>query len=185
MPAFLITFGAPIALCYLEGLNYQEAAVRLGLSEGTVRGRLARVRERLRRGLVRRGAAVSATLIVAGEGSQAQPALHAALIRSTLGIASGFITGNTAATLARGVIRSMFLRRLKAAAVLLAVGIGASSLALHLLAAGKDNEGQRTSDRKAVPEQKQAEKPEPVKAKATYLLSGSVRVKGTGQNGIK
>ncbi len=152
---------APIALCYLEGLDYQGAAVRLGLSEAVVRGRLARARERLRRGLVRRGVAVSATLMLADEGSQAQPAVSASLIRSTMGVASGFITGNTAATLARGVIRSMFLRRLKIATVLLTLGIGTSYWALHLLAAGQDNKGQRVSAPKAVPEQKQVEKQEP------------------------
>ena len=72
-------------------------------------------RAAMRRGLVRRGAAVSTTLMLAGEGSQAQPAVPASLVRSTLGIAAGFITGDTAATLARGVTRAMFLRRLRAA----------------------------------------------------------------------
>ncbi len=172
---------APIALCYLEGLDYQEAGIRLGLSEGAVRGRLARARERLRRGLVRRGEAVSATLMLAGEGSQAQPAVPVALFRSTMGVASGFITGNMAATLARGVIRSMFLRRLKIAMALLTLGIGTSYLALHLLAAGQDNKGQRITAPKAVPNQKQPERQEAGKAKAIYRLTGSVRVEGTGQ----
>ena len=167
---------APITLCYLEGLDYREAAVRLGLSEGAVRGRLARAGERLRRGLVRRGAAVSATLMLAGEASQAQPAVPASLVRSTLGIASGFITGKAASTLARGVIRSMFLRRLKTAMVLLTLGVGSGFWALHILAAGQDSKEQRISGPQAVPDQKLAEKP-----KATYRLTGSVRVEGTGQ----
>ena len=36
---------SPIVLCYLEGLSYEEAALRLGVSEATLRGRLARGRE--------------------------------------------------------------------------------------------------------------------------------------------
>ena len=49
-----------IALCYLEGMSCRDAAVRLGVSEGVLRGRLARVRERLRQQLVRRGIAIPA-----------------------------------------------------------------------------------------------------------------------------
>jgi RNA polymerase sigma factor (sigma-70 family) len=44
-----------LVLCDLAGLSYTEAADRLGLSHATVRGRLARARERLRRRLQRRG----------------------------------------------------------------------------------------------------------------------------------
>ena len=37
--------GAAATLCYLEGLTYNAAAHQLGVSEGTIRGRLARARE--------------------------------------------------------------------------------------------------------------------------------------------
>jgi RNA polymerase sigma factor (sigma-70 family) len=47
----------PILLCDLDELSYAEAAERLGVSETTLRGRLARGRERLRRRLERRGVA--------------------------------------------------------------------------------------------------------------------------------
>ena len=39
---------APLVLCYLEGLTYGAAAHQLGLSDGTLRGRLAQARKRLR-----------------------------------------------------------------------------------------------------------------------------------------
>ena len=48
-------FRSPVVLCYLEGLSVNEAALRLQLSDGTVRSRMARAREKLRRALVRRG----------------------------------------------------------------------------------------------------------------------------------
>ena len=55
-------YRAPIVLCYLEAMSYQAAASRLGLTEDTVRGRLARARERLRSRLTRRGVEASAIL---------------------------------------------------------------------------------------------------------------------------
>ena len=42
---------APVVLCCLQGLTYEAAARELGLSAAAIRGRLARVRERLRRRL--------------------------------------------------------------------------------------------------------------------------------------
>ena len=45
---------AAVALCYLEGLTYEAAAQQLRVSAATVRGRLARARERLRRRLTAR-----------------------------------------------------------------------------------------------------------------------------------
>ena len=48
-------FRLPIVLCYFEGLPLHEAARRLQWREGTLRSRLARARDKLRRGLTRRG----------------------------------------------------------------------------------------------------------------------------------
>ena len=48
-------FRLPVVLCYLEGLTVHEAARQLRWSHGTVRSRMARAREKLRRGLTRRG----------------------------------------------------------------------------------------------------------------------------------
>lgn len=45
----------PLVLCYLEGLTYDDAARCLGWSPTTLKGRLQRGRERLRRRLERRG----------------------------------------------------------------------------------------------------------------------------------
>ncbi len=54
------TYRAPVVLCYLEAMSYQAAAASLGVTEDTVRGRLARARERLRKSLARRGVEVPA-----------------------------------------------------------------------------------------------------------------------------
>ena len=52
-------FRVPVVLCYFEGLTLDEAAHRLRWPAGTLRSRLARAREKLRRGLTRRGFALS------------------------------------------------------------------------------------------------------------------------------
>jgi RNA polymerase sigma factor (sigma-70 family) len=58
-------FRLPIVLCYLEGLTVHEAARQLRWSHGTVRSRMARAREKLRRGLTRRGIVLPAAALAA------------------------------------------------------------------------------------------------------------------------
>src|SRR5206468_5814511 len=53
----------PVLLCCVQGLSREEVAARLGLSEGTVRGRLERGRRRLAARLAARGLAPSALLL--------------------------------------------------------------------------------------------------------------------------
>ena len=40
-----------MVLCYLEEMSYEAAAQRLGVTEGAIRGRLAKARDLLRSGL--------------------------------------------------------------------------------------------------------------------------------------
>ena len=58
-------FRSPIVLCYFEGLTLDEAARRLRCPAGTLRSRLARAREKLRRALTRRGFALSTAALAA------------------------------------------------------------------------------------------------------------------------
>ena len=58
-------FRLPVVLCYFEGLTLDEAARRLRCPAGTVRSRLARAREKLRRGLTRRGVVLPAAALAA------------------------------------------------------------------------------------------------------------------------
>jgi RNA polymerase sigma factor (sigma-70 family) len=53
-------YRAPVALCYLEGMTYEEASRQLRCPKGTVAIRLTRARERLRANLIRRGVVLCA-----------------------------------------------------------------------------------------------------------------------------
>ena len=138
---------APVVLCYLQGLTYAAAAHQLGTSEVAVRGRIARARERLRHRLTRRGVTIPAGLLVAGAAGQAQAAIPAALIHRTIRIATGFVAGHTAAALARGVLNSMLLNRVKVAVVLLCLGIGGGYWTWHAFAGAADEKGESAGRR--------------------------------------
>ncbi len=119
-------YRAPVVLCDLEGKSRTEVARQLGCPEGTVSSRLARGRGLLARRLARRGVVLSAMALAAA-------CVPAALAESTVKAALGYAAGNAAvagcvsapvAALTEGVLRAMFLNRIKVAAlVLLAVGV--------------------------------------------------------------
>jgi len=127
----------PVVLCHLEGCTHEEAAERLGWPVGTVRGRLARGRDRLRERLTRRGmasAAVPPALMpvpasVAATTAKAATALAAG--RSAVGLA----TSARVAAWLEGVSRTMMtfelkMIALKSLAVALAATTGAGAYAL-------------------------------------------------------
>jgi RNA polymerase sigma factor (sigma-70 family) len=133
----------PLVLCYLEGRSHEEAAGQLGWSKGTLRGRLDRGREHLRRRLAARGVALAALLCATVVPSRAAAeALMAAVVRAAVpspaGGVSAVAVSARASLLAEGVIRAMSLTKLKVTlSVLLAVGLvaaGAGVLAYPPLA---------------------------------------------------
>ncbi|HBI43829.1 MAG TPA: hypothetical protein DDY78_13415 [Planctomycetales bacterium] len=131
----------PIILCYLQGRTYAEASQELKCPRGTVAIRLQRARELLRGRLTRRGLALSAatTAVLAAERT-VSAALPAVLVHTTLKAALLFAAGKAVAgavssqalTWTQGVLRTMFLSKIKilAAVALLmgATGTGAGLL---------------------------------------------------------
>ena len=131
------TFRAAVVLCDLEGLTQEQAAQRLGWPSGTVRSRLARGRGRLQARLTRRGLAPTTGALAAFLTADAAGAgVPSALAEATVRAATGRIAAGTgpAAALSEGVLKAMFLTKLKwAAAAALAIGIGAGGPAVLAL----------------------------------------------------
>src|SRR5262245_51558613 len=78
-------YRAALVLCYLEGRSRDEAALQLGWSLATLRGRLERGRALLHARLVRRGLTLSAALVAGAlAGDRAAGAAPARLVRQIL-----------------------------------------------------------------------------------------------------
>jgi RNA polymerase sigma factor (sigma-70 family) len=122
-------FRAPLLLCYLEGKTRDEAAVALGWSLGTLRGRLDRGRELLRRRLARRGLGLCAALFATLLGRQAcaaplPPTLEIRLVKAALMAAAGQAPASArVAALAAGVMQAMSMSKLKSIAVVVVVAV--------------------------------------------------------------
>ena len=175
-----------VVLCYLEGMTYDAAARRLGLSEGSIRGRLARARDQLRRRLTRRGVTLPAGLLAAGtiaEGharAAASGSLSASLITSTTRVALGVQAGEAATVLARGVLRSMVLGHLRSAALVLMAVLGSGLIAWEALAARDDEKARKPEPASAASRPSAsptAERP----ADGPYAITGRVSIEGTGE----
>src|SRR5262249_39810268 len=121
----------PLVLCYLEGQTHEEAPRQLGWPVGTIKGRLARARDLLRRRLVRRGLARSAgarATLLAVNGAAAAPAhLTAAALAAT---AAGAAVPPRVLSLAAGVARALLAAKVRAAALGLALAVLATGAAL-------------------------------------------------------
>jgi RNA polymerase sigma factor (sigma-70 family) len=107
---------AAVALCELGGVSRSAAAARLGVAEGTLSSRLAAARKTLAARLRGRGVTLAAALALVST-ADATPAVSP-------------IPSDAASTLADGVIRAMFIHKLKLTAVIAALAVTA------LLAAG-------------------------------------------------
>jgi serpin B len=123
-------YRTPVVLCDLQGLTQEEAARQVGCPAGTLSVRLMRARERLRVRLTRRGLAPCAGLLAAGLAARAVAAPAGPLVAATVKAALAFAAGAsgpaippTAAALAQGVLRTMFMTRVRIITLALAVGL--------------------------------------------------------------
>ena len=126
------SFRLPVVLCYFEGLTLDEAAHRLEWPAGTLRSRLARAREKLRRGLARRGLAAPAAALAVGLSDRSASAFVSSALcdittRAAIHFAAGQAASSLAASLAQEVLRAMFVNKLKLiATTLLLLAAGAT-----------------------------------------------------------
>jgi RNA polymerase sigma factor (sigma-70 family) len=131
-------YRAAIVLCDLEGKSIKEAARQLGCPQGTVGTRLARGRRLLARRLARQGLALSGGVIATVIAQQAAAGVPPVLMSSTVKAATLIAAGQAAATgvisakvatLTEGVLKAMFLTKLKIATgvflMLAVIGMGA------------------------------------------------------------
>ena len=119
------TYRAAVICCDLQGYSRTDAARQLGWPEGTLKVRLMRARSILAKRLTQQGVALSAgTLAVVLSQKAASAAVPAALLSSTAKAAgavaatSGVSTsaGAKTATLAKGVVKSLYVGKTAVAA---------------------------------------------------------------------
>jgi RNA polymerase sigma factor (sigma-70 family) len=114
-------FRLPLLLCVMQGRSVEEAARLLGWSHGSVRGRLARGRERLRERLTRRGLSVSVGALALSAPVAVPERLLAETIRHLAAPAP------SVSTLAAGSIGTLKLKAVcLGLSVLAMAGLGAS-----------------------------------------------------------
>jgi RNA polymerase sigma factor (sigma-70 family) len=133
-----VKYRGPVVLYYLQGRTNEEIAGEMHCPVNTIKTRLSRAREMLRKRLTRRGLAVSAGAFVAALSPEAlASSLPPVLIDSTLrtaicfaagDMAAGGVVSAQAAALTKGVLHTMFVTQMKTVATIV--------LALAVLLAG-------------------------------------------------
>jgi RNA polymerase sigma factor (sigma-70 family) len=126
----------PVVVCELEGASRQEAAARLGISEGTLSSRLARARKALADRLRRRGIALSVAGLTAAFAQLAPASVPGGLVSAAVASAIGpGLVPAIVATLAHGAIRIMFFQKLKVLSVASGLLVSAVVVSGWLIAA--------------------------------------------------
>jgi RNA polymerase sigma factor (sigma-70 family) len=175
-----------IVLCDLEGKTRPEAARHLGCPEGTVGSRLARARTMLAKRLVRHGLALSSgTLAAVLSEKVAAGCVPASVLSSTIKIASlvaagqaatGMISGKVAA-LTEGVLKAMFLTKLKTlTTVLLVLALIALGGGLFMHQAGAQ---QSPGEKPPTEGEKDSEARQPTVKAAEKLKDDKAKLQGT------
>jgi len=150
-------YRAAVVLCELQGLSYREAAIRLGVKEGTLGGRLSRARAMLARRLRIRGIGVGTVPLAAAAVAESLTAsVPRALLRSTVQAAAGGRVSPPVAALTHGVMTNMLLTKLRPGSVLVLIGA-----VVAFAATGYRGEAapEKPGVGKPVPAKSEAEKP--------------------------
>lgn len=133
-------YRAPLVLCYLEGKTRSEAAVELGVSESTIKGRLERGRDLLRKKLSKSG--IPALTFLTSEALANQVALSAipkpvltSLARASVNFSDGatkvLISSNSIVFSKGELTKMLIMSQLKLALVaLFIVGVAGSGVLL-------------------------------------------------------
>jgi RNA polymerase sigma factor (sigma-70 family) len=130
-----VAYRQPLVLCHLEGQTQDEAARQLGWTASTLKGRLDRGRDMLRRRLTRRGLALAAPLTSILSPTAAPAGLISTTVRAAALVAAGqpFAKGVSvqAVALVEHCMRTMLATKLKLAGLaVLTVSVLAVSGAL-------------------------------------------------------
>jgi len=142
-------YRAAVVACDLEGLSRKDAAWRLGWTEGTLSGRLARARKLLANRLRKAGITCPAASLAAFLGTDST--IRAELSNAVMSVIStSSVIPATVAPLTQGVAPSIFAFKLKAiaAAILVACTVG---LGAWTVGAGDGLGGKETESAVAVP----------------------------------
>jgi RNA polymerase sigma factor (sigma-70 family) len=148
-------YQAPLILCYFEGKTQDEAAHQLGWNKWTLKDRLERGRDLLRKRLMRRGLIPSATFFATLLLHDSASAVPAALVDSTLNAGILFATcqgagssiSTQAARLAEQGMRSMaFTKARLTMALVLTFAMVAGGAGLAAYKAKKENPPQERRD---------------------------------------
>jgi RNA polymerase sigma factor (sigma-70 family) len=167
-----------IILCELEGKTRKEAARELHWPEGTVAGRLVRARAMLAKRLAQRGVFLSVGALAVVLSEKASACMPQSILSSTIEAVTLVAAGNAAASgvisakvaaLTEGVLKAMFVNKLRAMVgilLVLAMALGAISTAVGL---SQQEEPQKQADPAAKDED----------AKATAEKAMLERLQGT------
>jgi RNA polymerase sigma factor (sigma-70 family) len=157
-----LRYRQPILLCYLEGKTVTEAARQLGWPAGSVAGRLARAKERLRQRFIKRGITLGAGLLGHALPDKLSAGASADLMARTVQQATLFLEASavnsgtlspSALALMEGVTQAMFMHKVKITVVCLAAGA--------ILSGGALSFAQRAGKEAQVKQVKQAEAARP------------------------
>ena len=174
-------YRAAVVACDLEGLSRKCAAERLGWSEGTLSGRLARARQLLAKRLAHLGASVPALAVALGP----VPAARAEAVQSAIDLSAGTAVSAPVLALSQGVVHGMFATKLKlaVAAVLATCALGFGTLSAS--GNGNDGDGAQPGAKGSggAPTKPLAPPAKDKPAIPTELLHGSWRVTAITENG--